>query len=124
MDGGGLGGRADGDAQVDVAQIATGAGELEFRGVVAQRSRGVEKLGARGVAAGTAVVIGWVPVGEPDEQHRVDRLCDVRVAEPDRLAAFLAAGAHPLGELVAGVGVFDDHGFDEQVLALEEELSA
>ena len=63
---------------------------------------GVEELGAGGVAAGAAVVVGWVPVGEADEQDGVDGFGDVGVAEPDRLAAFLAAGAHPLGELRGG----------------------
>ena len=78
---------------------------------------GVEELGAGGVAAGAAVVVGWVPVGEADEQHGVDGFGDVGVAEPDRLAAFLAAGAHPVGELVQGVVVVDDDGLDEEVLA-------
>ena len=102
VDGGGLGGRADGDAEVDVAQVAGGAGELELGGVVAQGLGGVEELGAGGVAAGAAVVVGRVPVGQADEQHGVDGFGDVGVAEPDRLAPFLAPGPQPVGELVAG----------------------
>ena len=102
VDGGGLGGGADGDAEVDVAQVAGGAGELELGGVVAERLGGVEELGAGGVAAGAAVVVGRVPVGDADEEDGVDGFGDVGVAEPDRLAAFLATGAHPLGEVVAG----------------------
>ena len=61
-------------------------------GVVAPRCSGVEELGAGGVAAVAAVVVGWVPVGQPDEQHSVDGFGDVGVPEPDRLATFLAAG--------------------------------
>ena len=60
----------------------------------------------------------------PDEQHGVDGFGDVGVAEPDRLAAFLASGPHPLGQLVAGVGVVDDDGLHEVVLACEEQLAA
>ena len=60
----------------------------------------MEELGAGGVAAGAAVVVGRVPVGEPDEQDGVDGFGDVGVAEPDRLAAFLATGPHPAGERV------------------------
>src|SRR5215211_3217192 len=95
VDGGGLGGRADGDTEVDVAQVALGPCELEFGRVVSQLLRGVEEFGAGRVAAGAAVVVGWVPVCESDEQRGVDRFGDVRVAEPDDLTAFLATGAHP-----------------------------
>jgi hypothetical protein len=84
----------------------------------------VEELGAGGVAAGAAVVVGWVPVGEADEQNGVDGVGDIRFAEPDGLAAFFAAGAHPCGECVEGGTVVDDNGLDEQVLALQEQLPA
>ncbi len=46
VDGGGLGRGADGDTEVDVTEVAGGAGELELGGVVAERFGGVEKLGA------------------------------------------------------------------------------
>lgn len=97
-------------------------GELEFVGVFAELVGGVEELGAGGVSAGAAVVVRWVPVGEADEECCVDGFGGFGVAEPDGFAAFLAAGAHPLRETVEGVAVVDDDGFDEQVLALQEEL--
>ena len=103
--GGGLGRGADGDAQVDVAQVAHRAGEFQVGGLAAQGLGVVEEFGAGGVAAGAAVVVGRVPAGqEADEQDRVDGFGGVGVAEPDPLAAFLAAGPHPGGELrrVAG----------------------
>ena len=84
----------------------------------------MEELGAGGVAAGAAVVVGRVPVGQPDEQHGVDGFGHVGVAEPDRLAAFLAPGPQPAGQLLQGVVVVDDDGLDEQVLALQEQLPA
>jgi hypothetical protein len=71
VDGGSLGGRAHRDAEVDVdvAQVAHGAGELELMGVLPQLLGAMEKLGAGGIAAGTAVVVRRVPVGgQADEE--------------------------------------------------------
>ena len=125
VDGGGLGGGADRDAEVDVAQVADRAGELEFGGLAAQGLGVVEEFGAGGVAAGAAVVVGRVPARQQaDEQDRVDRLGGVGVAEPDPLAAFLAAGPHPRGELAAGAGVVGDHGLHEVRFPGEEQLAA
>ena len=124
VDRSGLGRRAHRDAEVDVAQVAGRADELEVGRVVTQRFGGVQELGTGGVTAGAAGVVGWIPVDHPDEEHGVDGLGDVGVAEPDRLAPFLAAGAHPLGQPMAGVGRFDDHGLHEVVLAGQEQLSA
>ena len=84
----------------------------------------MEELGAGGIATGAAVVVGRVPVGEAHEEHGVNGVGDIRVSKPDRLAPFLAAGAHPLGQPMAGVGRFDDHGLHEVVLAGEEQLAA
>ena len=115
VEGCGLGRGADGDAEVDVAQVAGGTGELGSSLWSRRRFGFVEELRAGGVSTGATVVVGWVPVGEADEQDGVDRFGDVGVAEPGRLAAFLATGAHPAGE--AGrerVGVVDDDGLDER----------
>jgi hypothetical protein len=104
-------------------QVALWTDELElFRGA-SELAGGVHELGAGGVAAGAAVVDGRVPVSEPDEQDCVDRFGGFGVSEPDRLAAFLATGAHPLGEPAERVAVVDDDGLDEQMLAGEEELT-
>jgi hypothetical protein len=84
VQGGGLGGGADGDAEVDVAQVAGRSDELELVAVLAELVGGVEELGAGGVAAGAGVVVGRVPTSQPDEQHGVDSFGDVGVAEPDR----------------------------------------
>ena len=124
VDGRGLGSRAHGDAEVDVAQVAGRADELEVGRVVAQRFGGVEELGAGGVAAGAAVVVRRIPVDHPDEENGVDGFGDVGVAEPDRFAPFFAAGAHPLGQLPAGVGRFHDQCLHEVVLAGQEQLAA
>jgi len=44
VDGGGLGRGADGDAEVDVAQVADGAGEFEFGGLAARGLGVVEEF--------------------------------------------------------------------------------
>ena len=124
MDRGGLGGGADSDAEVDVAQVALGPGELELGGVVLELLRGMEEFRAGRIAAGAAVVVRGVPVGHADEQHGVDGFGDVSVAEPDGLAPFLSTSAHPLRELMARVGVVDDDGFHEVVLARQEQLTS
>ena len=80
-------------------RLQVGPANSSSCGVVPKGLGGVEELGAGGVAAGAAVVVGWVPVGQPDEQHRVDGFGDVGVAEPDRLPALLAAGPQPAGQL-------------------------
>jgi hypothetical protein len=86
--------RADGDAQVDVSQGAGRAGEFQLSGLGALVFGGVQEFRAGGVAAGAAVVVGWVPAGgESDEEDRGHGFGDVGVAEPDRLAAFFAARA-------------------------------
>ena len=84
----------------------------------------MEEFGTGRVAASAAVVVGRVPVGEADEQRRVDGVGHVGVTEPDGLATFFAPGAHPVGELGEGVVVLDDDGLYEQVLALQEQLAA
>ena len=71
VDGRRLGGGADGDAEVDVAQVARRSGELQLVAVVPQRLGGVEELGARGVAAGAAVVVGRYQSASPTNRtHR------------------------------------------------------
>src|SRR5262249_21632841 len=90
---------ADRDAEVDVAEVASRSGELEFGRVVTKRLGFVEELGACRVATGAAVVVGRVPVGESDEEDRVDGFGDVGVAEPDLLSAFFATCSHPGCEL-------------------------
>jgi hypothetical protein len=84
----------------------------------------MHELSARGVAARSAVVVGRVPVEEADEEHSVDDVGGLGVAEPDGFATFLAASAQPAGEAADGVSVVDDHRFDEEVLAGEKELTA
>jgi hypothetical protein len=101
------------------------AGEFEFGGLAAQSFGVVEEFGAGGVPAGAAVVVGRVPARQqPNEQDRVNGFGVVGVAEPDPLAAFLAAGPHPGRELAAGAGVVGDHGFHEVGFAGEEQLAA
>ena len=57
----------------NVAQVAYRAGEFEVGGLAAQVLGVVQELGAGGVAAGAAVVVGRVPAREQaDEQDRVD----------------------------------------------------
>src|SRR5262245_62486869 len=84
----------------------------------------MDEFGAGGVAASSAVVVGWVPVGEANEECGVDDVGDVGVAEPNCFPAFLTAGAHPVGQAGKGVVVVDDDGLDDQVFALQEQLSA
>jgi hypothetical protein len=68
VNGGGLGRRAHGDAQVDVPQVAGRAGELELLGVSTELGRGVQELGTGGEAAGSAVVVGRIPVARPTKR--------------------------------------------------------
>jgi hypothetical protein len=84
----------------------------------------VEEFGAGGVAAGPAVVVGWIPVGDPDEQDGVDRLGHLGVTEPDVLPPFLAPRSQPGGQLTAGRGVVNDDGLGEVVFAGQEQLPA
>jgi len=86
VDGGGFGRGPDGDAEVDVAQVADRAGEFQLGRLAAPGVGVVEEFGADGIPAGAAVVVGRVPVREQaDEQDRVDRFGGVGVAEPDPL---------------------------------------
>jgi hypothetical protein len=73
MRGCGASGRADRDAEVDGAQRTGGAGEFQLVGFGALGVGGVQEFRARGLAAGAAVVVGRVGVGQPDEQHAVER---------------------------------------------------
>src|SRR5690242_5351966 len=84
----------------------------------------MNELGAGRVAAGTAVVVGWVPVHEADEQDGVNGVGNFGVAKPDGLSSFLASGSHPGRKRVEGGAVVDDDGLDEEMLALFEELAA
>ena len=80
VDGGGLGRGADRDAEVDVAQVADRAGVFQFCGVAAQGLGVVQELGAGGVSAGTAVVVGRVPAWQQaDERDGVDGVGGVGV---------------------------------------------
>jgi hypothetical protein len=116
--------RAHGDADVDVTQVARRPHELELFGLPAELVGGVEELSAGRVPAGPAVVVRRVPVSDADEQHGVDRLGDVGVAEPDRLPTFLTASAHPAGQLGQRLPVVHEHGLHEAVPAGEEELTS
>src|SRR5215831_18241117 len=79
-----------------MSQVADRSGEFEVGGLAAQGFGVVEEFGAGGVAAGAAVVVGRLPAWQQaDEQDRVDGFGGLSVAEPDPLAAFLAAGPHP-----------------------------
>ena len=101
------------------------AGEFEFGGLAAQSFGVVEEFGAGGVPAGAAVVVGRVPARQQaDEQDRVEGLGGGGVPEPDPLAAFPAAGAHPPGELAERGGIVGDDGFHEVRLACQEQLPA
>jgi hypothetical protein len=125
VEGGGFGRRADGDAEVDVAQVADRSGEFELSRLAPQGGGVVEEFGAGGVPAGAAVVVGRVPARqEADEPNRVDGFGGLGVAEPDPLAAFLAPGPHPGGELAAGGDIVGDDGFHEVRLARQEQLAA
>jgi hypothetical protein len=112
----GLGRRADGDTKVDVTQVAGRSGELELARIVPQRLRGVQELSAGRIPAGAAVVVRWVPVGQPDEQHGIDGFGDVGVSKPDRLSAFLTPRPQPARKVRKRDVVVDDDGFDERCL--------
>lgn len=90
-----LGGRTDRDPQVDVAQIALRAFELENLAVGAALPSGFGELGAGRKTACAAIVDRRVLILQPDEQRAVEAFSERGVAQPDLLPPLAPAPPHP-----------------------------
>src|SRR5262249_23573033 len=99
---------ADGDSQVNIAEVALRSHELELGGFCSKLLRRHQELRASRVAACSAVIVWRIPGGPTDEEYRVRLLGNIGVSNPDRLAALLSSGAQPIRQPAKRVAVFDD----------------